>query len=189
MSDEISSPPEDAKVRTNSVVADYIKVLAWPILVLLVLVSFWSPLHEVAAMLPNLVSQSESISISGVSIKVSKSIGDRASSDVREVLNKLTSNDIRELLETSDGTVLFEKPDSPDAQAIELTVWKHFIAVGLANELSRQELAAKDDEDKKNYQSGFRTTDLYPKVRDLAVEFTVQAISQATVVKASTSTK
>src|SRR5579862_8766251 len=65
---------------------EYIKALAWPTVALVFLLSFWTPLHQIMGVLPRLLQQSESISVSGVSLKVSKNIADQVSSEDKEVL-------------------------------------------------------------------------------------------------------
>ena len=56
--------------------------------------------------------------------------------------------------------------------------------LGLATKLSESELANRSKTDRANYSLGFQTTELYPRVRDTTVEFTVQAITEATGIKA-----
>src|SRR5579863_8882023 len=163
-------PPITLVNRSSGSLLEYIKVLVWPLFAALILVSFWRSLHDMVSVFPSLLSQAESIEFKGMVFKVGKRAAAQASPEVRSALNNLTSNDIRELLETGGGTILFDKPDDENAQAKVMEVWKHFIQLGLATELSKSELDAKSREDRANYKFGLRTNDEYQKVRDLALD-------------------
>ena len=185
----MSDPKSDATVtpgsRFSGTFLEYVRVLAWPLFALVVLVSFWTALHDLAQVLPGLLSQSESISFKGVIFRVKKSIADQASPEVRAALNELTSSDIRELLETSGPTSVLI--DNPDDEAVP--AWKHFIELGLATPLTSKELAVKSREDHKAWIFGAQTTSLYPKVHEIAVEFVIQAISGKTAVEEPSKTR
>ncbi|PTR05869.1 hypothetical protein C8R32_11540 [Nitrosospira sp. Nsp5] len=75
---------------------ELIKALAWPAIVGVLLFSFWAPLQKTANILPSLVDRSETISIAGMSLKVSQKL--RAPPEIQAKLQALSPVAIGQLL-------------------------------------------------------------------------------------------
>lgn len=83
---------------------EIIKITIWPAMVLILLFSFWSPLQKVANLIPEILENSNTITLSGISIKVNESLATKASPQVKSVLAKLSSDGLERLLETANTT-------------------------------------------------------------------------------------
>src|SRR6267378_4283552 len=84
----------------SDLILEYIKVLAWPGMTLLIFVIFWGPLHQVAKMAPSLLDRSESIKIGSLSLVIGKDLAKELAipDDVRQVLRSLSPDEIDDLL-------------------------------------------------------------------------------------------
>src|SRR5207253_2368384 len=77
---------------------ELIKALTWPLVISIVLIGFWTPLHNIVTQLPNLLSRSESVTIAGLSIKIGKDIGRQVSPKVKEVISELSPEGLHRLI-------------------------------------------------------------------------------------------
>jgi hypothetical protein len=70
---------------------EWVRVLMWPCLVLLLLALFWTPIRAAADLLPSMLDRSDEISIGGVKLKVRDSLRSKASPTVRAALAGLST--------------------------------------------------------------------------------------------------
>ena len=77
---------------------ELVKATAWPILVAVVLVAFWSPLRETARQIPELLGRSDTVTIAGLSLKLSRGLRYQTSPEVKKVLAELSQEAIERLL-------------------------------------------------------------------------------------------
>lgn len=115
---------------------ELVKATAWPVVALIVLTSFWSPLQRTAEQIPVLVNRSDSITIAGLSLKVSRDLRTKASPEVEKVVARLSRTGIEQVLSLSEKTTW--KPDSVE-HARGYT--KELRDLGLVVELQPKELA------------------------------------------------
>lgn len=101
---------------------DLVKALAWPAVVGLLLLSFWNPLQKTANLLPSIIDRSDVITISGLSLKVSREMGSEAPAEVRAVLKRLSPQGVMLLLEFTElhSTSLFSQEEMIDREWGEL---------------------------------------------------------------------
>ena len=126
--------PPKSRVETMT---ELLKAVAWPAIALVVLISFWSPLQRTAEQVPTLVSRSDSITIAGLSLKVSRELRTKASPEVQAVVAKLSRKGIEQVLALSEKSTW--KPEDIE-NGREFT--KELRALGLATELPPKELEA-----------------------------------------------
>jgi hypothetical protein len=91
----MSTTPNKSRL---GLIVDLVKIVTWPIMVLLLIVIFWTPLHEIAAALPSIVERSESFEIGALSVKVRHGRLDAPPPDVEAVLAKLDPANLPALL-------------------------------------------------------------------------------------------
>ncbi|SRR5712692_2297893 len=168
---------DDGKtVNKITLLLDLIKALMWPVFAIVILVSFWRPLHEVATALPDLARSSESITIMGVSVRVGKRLAARASPDVREVLSKLSPTDVEFIITLGDTTeVKVDGNDQSDKPRLE-----SLTALGLFEKMSAQEIKAADENDQTTYWFAAKTTPRYGKVREFLIKWMSETFEELT---------
>ena len=95
------NPPPKTRFELS---VELTKALAWPVLVLVLLVVFWIPLHQTASLIPSIVGKSDTITIAGLSLKVSQGLKAKASPDVEKALSNLTKSGIERVLEMGEAS-------------------------------------------------------------------------------------
>jgi hypothetical protein len=132
---------------------DLVKALAWPLIALTVLISFWSPLRAVARQLPDIVNRSETITIAGLSIKVREGLRRQATPEIARALANVTPDGLKRLLNTSslscwgaDGADFGRKENA------------ELIRLGLVEEVPKAELCSPQPG--QDYVFGARPTAL-----------------------------
>jgi hypothetical protein len=147
--------PDAERKSTLELVVELIKALAWPLLAAVFLVSFWTPLHDTATLIPSIVNRSDTITIAGLSLKVGKALNQKATPDIELALGELSKDGVKRLLEMSDSS-WWDKGN----EAIAQTENAELVKLGLATEATADELATINARDHKNYGYGVRITDL-----------------------------
>lgn len=161
----------DANPKSRFEIAvELVKALAWPVVVLIVLIAFWSSLHSIADSLPNIISRSETITIAGLSIKVSKGLSKQPSEQVKQAISKLSSEGFRRLL-NSGGASFWDRPDV----AIGKSDNAELLRLGLMEEVPSAEL--QDRANKRSYGYGVRLTPLGKETQNFLIEF-VSSVTQ-----------
>src|SRR5262249_11532599 len=148
---------ELAKTRLELAV-DLTKALAWPIFAVVVLITFWVPLHQLAMLAPSLIGQSESITIAGVSIKLGKQLSGKASPEVRKILAGMSPHSIESLLSHTGSAYWDSDPSYGRAENAQL------VSLGLLREMSPEELRKYNPG--KNYVYGIELTSRGREVRE-----------------------
>ncbi|URI09440.1 hypothetical protein MW290_28155 [Aquincola tertiaricarbonis] len=155
---------------------DFIKSMAWPGLVIFLVVSFWEPLQGIASRLSPLVERIDSVSVGGVQLTVGKEfIEKRAPEAVRTAVNRLTPDAIRYILEHSKGVKRTNR-DFLDSHQREL------IAADLCRELNWKDLERiKKDEPKDDviYKAGMDCGSKYQDVRVFLLELVPELVRLA----------
>ncbi len=161
----------------RSSVLDYTKVLAWPIIALVVLGSFWVPLHEIGRMAPELVRQSTSIKIGSVSLELSKKVTRKVSDEVRNVLPKLDADDIKWVAMNDGGESTYgdEVSWKDDAGRIG-----KFATLGLVARMSTKDLEERQKINERPSRdfAGYKTTDLFDQVHAFLIDLVPEVISE-----------
>ncbi len=132
---------------------EMVKAVAWPLLVLILVLCFWTSLQSAAELLPNLLSRSETITIAGLSLKISKGLSRQPSEDVKQVLSKLSAEGVRRLLNSS-GASSWDVGNRGDGVAENAEIVK----LGLAEEVAPEDL--QDERGRRRYSYGVRLTPL-----------------------------
>lgn len=172
-------------LRRSQVVLEYIKALAWPVFAIVLLVSFWQPLQDIAKVAPGLVSQSESIQIGSVSLKVKARLAKQASEAVQTVLRRLQPEDILEILSISTsyrekqagGTMLvYDDDDGSKADR-----YARFAELKIVTALSGPELevAKKTNERPTHVTRGYRLSGLWDETYGFLIRLTLNVLEEA----------
>ena len=177
---------------------EYIKALAWPLLTVLILFLFWSPLHDIAGILPEVIRNSETIEAGKVKLSIRKSAMAKASEPVRQALRDLKASDIRTILQTDPGphTFLFceAKESDESIQEFRGLEGKKLVEALKADRLKAESTGNDPACGKERLTFGFETTSLWSGLRefliqDLIPDLISQAQNEPTVVTKSESKK
>lgn len=82
-------------------VATIIKASMWPVTILIFYILFSGDLHKCLAVVPTLLSNSKTISISGLKIEVNEKLKIEATRPVKEILKRMSPDGIDKILELS----------------------------------------------------------------------------------------
>jgi hypothetical protein len=167
----------DAPKSTFELIVELIRALAWPILAVLVLISFWRPLHDTAVQIPDIVGRSDTITIAGLSLKVGRALRRQASPEVQEVLARLSPEGLKRVLGLS-SSIWWDQGQEPMGQADVAEL----LRLGLVEEVSSAELQERNREDEKNFGYGVEITELGEQtqsfLQSVVAEF-VQEVSRS----------
>lgn len=169
------------KASQSPWVVELVKALAWPALVLVLIVSFWTPLHTVVGLLPSMFEKVDTITLGGVRIDLKSAIAEKTPNNVKLVLPKLTPAGIQYIIENGEsGATRQTSPVLPVEQ-------QELIAAGLCREMTQSELDAKYREDKRKernptlYRSGFECGDSYDATRKFLLDLIPELVRQTTL--------
>ena len=157
---------------------ELVKILIWPAFAFFVVIGFWEPLHSVARLMPDVLKETENITIGDVKISIRSTIATRVPIKVSPILPKLSPKTIEYILEHSPGDYFSDIP-KVDPEEIEL------ISSGLCRKMTDAELA----EPKKNepstggnvarYEKGYKCEGLYTETRNFLMAFIPELMKQA----------
>jgi hypothetical protein len=143
---ETAGMSESTNESKLSSLTELAKALAWPILCLFVVFSFWSPLHKAANAVASVLVASEAITIGELTIKIGKA-GIRPSPEVRDILKDLSADTIKQLTGMNPSR-LYPSPQNPTSKSLD----DKLISLKLVKELSPDELAGSS----KQFPTGFK---------------------------------
>ncbi len=146
---------EAAKKSRFELVVELVKAVAWPTLVALLLLSFWSPLQRTADLIPSIVGRSDTITIAGLSLKIGQGLRNKATPEVERVLAKMSKAGIERVLGMSESA-WWDKGSIDFARAEN----KEIVALGLAVEVPTSEIEQRNAADKRNFGYAVRITAL-----------------------------
>lgn len=141
LKDKENSQKKEAYDKSNFTV-DILKVVAWPFITLVFLISFWSPLRNTANKIPDIIENANVIKIGELSLEVSRRLGRKASEEVLDIIAKLSEDDIKIVLELSSSLT------SPSEKSFQ--EYENIIKLGLAKSMSTEELAKINSENEIN---------------------------------------
>jgi hypothetical protein len=148
-------PDSQPKSRFELVV-ELIKAVAWPLIALILLIAFWTPLRQTTDLIPSIIGRSDTISIAGLSLKVSQGLKAKASPEVQRVLAKLSRSGVERVLRMSESAYwdrvpgrTYYKEDTAD-----------LLKLGLVSEVSAAEIDGLNAKEHRNYDYGVRQTEL-----------------------------
>jgi len=131
------------------------KALAWPIVALIVLVSFWSPFQETARILPSIIGRSESISIAGLSMRVSGRLRVKATPEVEKVLSRMSRDAVDVLISLQGEAYVLS-----EAQQSAILRYDELKALGLVEAVPANQLGPKPPYRTVEFAYGVRLTPL-----------------------------
>ncbi len=134
---------------------ELIKATAWPGLTMIILITFWGPLRQTAEQFPYLVRRSDTITIAGLSLEVSRELRRQASPEVEEVITELSKEGIKRVLRLSGGSY-WDKGSETHGRAD----YTELIHLKLVEEIAVDELERQNQEEGKNFGFGVRPTEL-----------------------------
>ncbi|HLJ90433.1 MAG TPA: hypothetical protein VKZ53_26730 [Candidatus Angelobacter sp.] len=146
------------------------KALAWPILILIILAVFWTPLHDLVTLAPTLLGHSESITIAGVSIKLGQRLSSQASPEVKKELAAMSPHSIDVLLSHTSSAYWSSDPSYAKSEHAQLA------QAGLVKELSSDDLRRSYPD--KNYTYGIQLTEQGQEVRKFLIALISEFASQ-----------
>lgn len=164
---------ESPKKTNFELSVELTKALAWPLLAVVVLASFWSPLQRTADLVPALVGRSDTITIAGLSLKISQNLHSQASPEVREVLAHLSKAGVERILEMGESSYWNKDTGS---RGRELNA--ELIKLGLEVELPQTELDTRNQREGRDYGYAVRRSALGEQtqafLRSIVAEFVQQ---------------
>lgn len=148
--------PESQPKSRFELVVELIKALAWPLIALILLIAFWTPLRQTTDLIPSIIGRSDTITIAGLSLKVGQGLKAKATPEVQKVLAKLSRSGVERVLRMSDSSYWTRGSglSSDKNQGAEL------VKLGLETEVPQSELDALNLKQQTNYGFGLRITDL-----------------------------
>lgn len=169
--------PENNRIGSSIHAAmNLIRALAWPGVVLFLVLSFWTPLQRISTRISPLVERIESVSVGGVKFNVGRAfIERRASEAVRTAVNALQTETLKYILENERGITRTTRTVL-DAEE------KDLIAAGLCDELTWKDLddlQREDKESKKKYMAGMNCGSKYEDVRVFLLELVPELIKRS----------
>lgn len=134
---------------------ELVKAIAWPILVVVVLIAFWAPLRDTARQLPGLLGRSNVVTIAGLSLKLGPGLRYQASPEVKNVLAELSQEAIERLLSMASSSWWNVGDESLGrSENVEL------VRLKLVEEVPADEVDSLNDRDQRRYGYGVRITEL-----------------------------
>jgi len=88
--------PEEIHKSKLELITNFLKVVLWPLIVIIVILIFWKPINSI-------IGNSESITFGNLTVKIKNEIP-APSPTVKEVLGKISSQGIHELLYLGNDT-------------------------------------------------------------------------------------
>jgi len=155
---------------SESLLLEYTKALAWPVITLIGLAAFWKPLRDMARMLPGMLANTETIQLGSVSLRVRAQIKQTATDEVRKVLRKLDPNTLRYILAEDGGETELYGEDNED-----LASANNLVRLGLARSSKGR---PRDHEETGPPTASFVTTDLYDDTRAFLLELIPELVAQ-----------
>jgi len=159
---------------------ELLRILVWPLTVLFLVVSFWTPLQKVFALLPTMFEKLEAISVGGVTFNVRSALVQATPNDVKLVLPRLTPAGIQYILENGESGITRNTGSVLKVEEQEL------VQAGLCRELSQEDLKRLGTEDRKEdpnptvYHSGIDCGDSYDSTRRFLLDLIPELVRQAT---------
>jgi hypothetical protein len=101
-SNSTSRPPKESNwIRILEVLVDGIRALAWPSLVVIALIVFYTPLQDIASNLATKLGDANKVSIGGLSLEIEAKVREQSSPELAKQVGSLSPIAIEELLRTS----------------------------------------------------------------------------------------
>jgi hypothetical protein len=164
MINKMTENPTPPKSRFELFV-EFIRVLAWPLFAFVLLYALWTPIRSIAALMPNIIERSETITIANLSIKVGRGIKRKASADVLKVLTEITPDGLRKLISSSD-----EAYWQADSKSYARTENAEIIRLKLVEEVSKKELG--------NYGYGIKPTTLGEETKEYVLVLVSEFVNE-----------
>jgi hypothetical protein len=148
---------------STSKTLEVMRILAWPVTIIVLL--FWSPIHRLIDSVPDLLTNSHTIAVGKLSLRIDKDLSERANQDVRDALSGMTSADVRTVMENDVGSepTLFSGGNFVDyAQK-----WDRLGRLGVVRVLTKTELTEEQvkEKEKDPYVYGVVATATYDRLR------------------------
>src|SRR5262249_44954594 len=99
-----AAPPAAPKKSPFELFTEFVRAIAWPALVVGLVIAFWRPLKDTADDVPTILSRSDTVSIAGMSIKVGSRLYDLATPEVRFALAKASNDGVIHILRLPDSS-------------------------------------------------------------------------------------
>lgn len=149
------------KKETFELIVDLVRALAWPIVAFALLFALWSPLRQTAELIPSIISRSDTITISGLSLKIGQRLHREATPEVEAVLKAIRKEDIELMLSVGD-TSWWDRNGEAGARSR----YKKLIQLGLLSEIKQSEFKFLTPEEQRTRSYGVRITPLGDATRD-----------------------
>jgi hypothetical protein len=164
---ETSVSNDQLSPKPSSSIASLLSaILSWPTFAVLLVLLFWTPLHQIAALLPKIVESSDTVTLGKVTFQVRQSLKilyNRAGPKVRDALAGMEAEDVMTVLENNLVSTNFYSGDIAE----HVQKWQRLKRLGVIEELKEQELRAeerKEGKKKGEYEYAVRPTEKYDKL-------------------------
>lgn len=125
-------------LKTTESIISSLKVIAWPLVIIILVASFWNPIYNTIAQLPNLISSASKISVGPFTLemeRVAKAIGNES---LGQLMGGLSPRAIELLIETGGARYILVGTDKgPNNNMITLP---NEIDIEALKELNNKEL-------------------------------------------------
>lgn len=151
----------------------------------LLLVVFWTPLHQFAGLIPSIIGRSDAITIAGLSLKVSQGLKAKASPDAEKVLSNLTILAIEPVLQMGGmgESIFFDQNYTAYGQE----QFAELLKLGLVTEIPPSEIEHINIRDGSKYGYGVKRTELGRQtqafLQSVVAEFVQELVRQSPKVK------
>lgn len=169
--------------KTHSeLILEYIKVLKWPVFVIIILLLFWTPLKEFIFKLPMLVDNTEEIEVAKVKITLRKNLFGKLSPSLKSTLSNLEDGDVEDILLTQafelGNSITFNEFDTLDFEIKKFERWR---TLNLVTRMTKQQLEKTKLQYIGNEKAiaGYIYTPSFYAVKKFLVTFTTSLIKEA----------
>jgi hypothetical protein len=164
--------PETPKSRLELLV-ELVKATAWPLFAAAVLIIFWGPLHETAKVIPALVGRSDTLTIAGLSLKVSHGLRQKASPEVQKAIGELSREGIERALSLSSSS-WWDKGSEVSGRSD----YADLLRLGLVEEVPASEVEAQNKRDQRNFGYAVRITELGKRVQSFLRSLVAELVQE-----------
>ena len=182
--------PGDAMKSRFELFTEFVRAIAWPVLVAGLVIAFWPPLKQTAAEIPVILNRSDTVTIAGIALKVGPLLYDQATPEVRRALAKASNDGVTQILRLADSQ-WYHAEEEKDGRAY----MKEMITLGLVAVVPAADLAKTNQREHEHYTYAIRSTERGQKTRaylesviaEFVHEMPIERTERAVIVQATTS--
>lgn len=141
LSPSTTSPEATASLgSTLAAITDLVRAASWPLIVLVLLIVFWTPAHSAMNQLPEVLGRTSTVTIAGLTLEIDsrlEALGVEPSAATKTALQNVSASDVSLLMGFSN---VAKRTYRDGAEAVRLQ-YRGLVTAGLLTEVPEQELA------------------------------------------------